>query len=82
MELNFFLNMNIGRQAHHTWKHGRHLEHLAGMHFNRDLYQLEHFFVIIIYNNELCQVERIEAFRTGDMLMTFYEQVDLGPLFR
>ncbi len=80
MEKDFFLKMNIGRQAHYTWRHGVHLVKIESSRFDYDLYQLDRFFVEVVYNIELGQVERIEGFSSKDKLITYVESLDISEI--
>ncbi len=80
MEKDFFLKMNIGRQAHYTWRHGVHLVKIESSRFDYDLYQLDRFFVEVVYNIELGQVERIEGFSSKDKLIAYVESLDISEI--
>lgn len=82
MEEDFFSKMNIGRQAHYTWRHGEHLAKVESPRFDYDLYSLHRFFVEIVYNIELGQVERIKGFTSSENLMPYVENLDLSELIR
>lgn len=82
MEKEFFIKMNLTRQAHYTWEHGIHLAKVEGFQFDYDLYRLENFYVEIIYNLELGQVESVEGFDQQEKLMIYLEQVDISELLK
>lgn len=72
--------MNISRQAHYTWQHGEHLAKVEGLRFDYDLYQLHHFFVEVIYNLELGQVESVEGFVSNEKLLEYVDELDISEL--
>lgn len=74
--------MNLTRQAHYTWQHGEHLAKVEGLQFDYDLYQLHHFFVEVIYNLELGQVESIEGFVSSDKLIEYVDDLDISQLIK
>ncbi|MEK6480512.1 hypothetical protein WJR50_23415 [Catalinimonas sp. 4WD22] len=81
MDIDIFLQLTISRQAQYTWKHGSHLARKDGFRFYHDLYALNDFFVEIVYNLELGQVDRIEGFLQTSRLNPYIEDISLDELF-
>lgn len=81
MDIEIFLRLSISRQAQYTWKYGNHLARKDGFQFNHDLYALDKFFVEIVYNLELGQVERIDGFVQSSRLLPYVEHIDLQKLY-
>lgn len=74
--------MNLTRQAHYTWRHGEHLAKTEGLRFDYDLYRLHHFFVEVVYNLELGQVEHVEGFVNNDKLIQYVDELDISHLLQ
>lgn len=82
MNIDIFSQLSISRQAQYTWKHGNHLARKDGFRYYHDLYKLNNFFVEIIYNLELGQVDKVEGFNQSSRLYTYVDQIDLKQLYR
>jgi len=80
LEEDFFAKMDIGRQANYAWQHGQRLVRIEKPHFDYDLYFLHYFFVEVVYNIELGQVERIEVLSNQERLVFYVNKVDLADL--
>jgi len=81
VDINNFSRWTISRQAQYTWKHGNHLVRKDGFRFYHDLYRLHNFFVEIVYNLELGQVDKIEGFNHNARLYEYVEDIDLQHLY-
>ncbi len=81
VDVKVFMKWSISRQAQYTWKFGDHLAKKDGFQFNHDLYILGGFFVEIVYNLELGQVESVYGFNQSSYLLPYVEEIDLAYLF-
>ncbi|MDF9797182.1 hypothetical protein OKW21_002445 [Catalinimonas alkaloidigena] len=81
MDIDIFSKLTISRQAQYTWKHGSHLARKDGFRYHHDLYALNDFFVEIIYNLELGQVDKIEGFIQTARLNPYIEDISLNQLY-
>lgn len=80
MTLYQFKSLSEGEQGEALWEHGVHIATRKSMFYTLALYQLEDFYVEVIYDGVANRIKKLKSFSSTTLLEPYLEQISIDNI--